>query len=240
MGAAGWIPLDATVGETDFVDSGHIRVAQFGSLVSRLNAREFEILDYRVAGGSAESTDTARERYAPYIGEYRNAESSTDLEVKVMDGGLVIDIPNQALLALDDPDDEGRWVCKMARHVYVTFDRTNQDGTGGFEAFTLHEVYSLPRRADLDAIDADVPPRLVPYLGRYHIAALAADFEVYWKNTRLELRHPRRDRAFRLEPTGEDGAWKTRNGPYTISFVIDEDGNVASMTLDVANEFRKR
>jgi hypothetical protein len=40
----------------------------FGSLNSRLNAQKFEILDYRVVGGGAESTSAVQERYAPYIG----------------------------------------------------------------------------------------------------------------------------------------------------------------------------
>jgi transglutaminase-like putative cysteine protease len=240
MGAAGWIPLDATVGEADFVDSGHIRVANFGSLNTQLNAQQFEILDYRVVGGGVESADAARERYAPYVGEYRQKESSTDCEVKVMDGVLVVDIPNQAMLALDDPDEQGRWVCKMARNAYVSFDQPNQGETGNIEAFTLHEVYSLPRQMDSDTADAHVPAEFLPYLGRYHMAALAADFTVSWKRAGLALQHPRRNRAFTLERIRAGRAWKTRGGPYTISFVTDQNGNVASMTLDAVNEFRKK
>ena len=47
-GPAGWIPLDTTIGETDYVDSGHIRIGVFGSVATSLNARSIEILDYRV------------------------------------------------------------------------------------------------------------------------------------------------------------------------------------------------
>ncbi|MEW5984193.1 MAG: transglutaminase-like domain-containing protein [Acidobacteriota bacterium] len=47
MGAAGWIPVDTTITETDYVDSGHIRVGVFQSLATVLNARSFEILEHR-------------------------------------------------------------------------------------------------------------------------------------------------------------------------------------------------
>ena len=45
-GKAGWIPVDSTAGEIDYVDSGHIR---FGELVS-FNPVKMEVLDYRAGG----------------------------------------------------------------------------------------------------------------------------------------------------------------------------------------------
>lgn len=44
MGEAGWIPVDATVREVDYVDSGHIRLGSF----TTFNPVEMEILDYTV------------------------------------------------------------------------------------------------------------------------------------------------------------------------------------------------
>jgi hypothetical protein len=44
MGEAGWIPIDATAREVDYVDSGHIRL---GTLTS-FNPIEMEVLDYEV------------------------------------------------------------------------------------------------------------------------------------------------------------------------------------------------
>jgi transglutaminase-like putative cysteine protease len=48
MGEAGWIPLDTTRHETDYVDSGHIRIGIHQSTATALNARTIEILDHRV------------------------------------------------------------------------------------------------------------------------------------------------------------------------------------------------
>jgi len=47
MGGAGWIPLDTTRREMDYVDSGHIRIGVHQSTATALNARVIEILDYR-------------------------------------------------------------------------------------------------------------------------------------------------------------------------------------------------
>ncbi len=47
MGEAGWIPVDVTSHETDYVDSGHIRLGVLKTKVTVINFREMEILDYR-------------------------------------------------------------------------------------------------------------------------------------------------------------------------------------------------
>ena len=49
MGAAGWIPVDATAFETDFVDSGHIRITELQSAAANaFNGRKIMVLDYRL------------------------------------------------------------------------------------------------------------------------------------------------------------------------------------------------
>jgi transglutaminase-like putative cysteine protease len=65
MGAAGWIPLDTTASEVDYVDSGHLRIGVFGSVATSMNMRSIEILDYRGAGrgnASRHPASTSRPR----------------------------------------------------------------------------------------------------------------------------------------------------------------------------------
>ena len=47
MGPAGWVPVDATAGEVDFVDSGHLRIGVYESPVTALNPRQMQVLAYR-------------------------------------------------------------------------------------------------------------------------------------------------------------------------------------------------
>ena len=233
MGPAGWIPVDATAGETDYVDSGHIRVAELVSLVSRLNAQEFEILDYRLSGGSTNSAEAA-ERYASFCGTYRRKGSPARYEVKIMDGCLVVNLPSRALLALNDPDDRGRWVCKMTKGLYLTFDRGNE---GEITGLVIHERASLRRRDGPETKDRrDVPADLAPYIGRYHHAATGKDFEVIARGPRLALRHPGLDKTFDLEPEA-DGSWRTSNAPYTALFLVDDGGKVVTLILEEENAF---
>lgn len=48
MGDAGWVPVDATALENDYVDSGHIRIGVLGTASVTLNHTEMEILEYRI------------------------------------------------------------------------------------------------------------------------------------------------------------------------------------------------
>jgi len=48
MGDAGWIPIDVTVHETDYIDSGHIRLGILKSPQTIINYEEIEILDFKL------------------------------------------------------------------------------------------------------------------------------------------------------------------------------------------------
>jgi hypothetical protein len=48
MGEAGWIPIDVTANETDYVDSGHIRLGILKTPQTVINYDEIEIVDYNL------------------------------------------------------------------------------------------------------------------------------------------------------------------------------------------------
>jgi hypothetical protein len=239
MGDAGWIPVDATAGETDYVDSGHIRIGAYASLSSRLNAQEFEILDYRIAGGTQAATEAAEERFAPYLGDYEQPDTSQKASIRIQDGSPVLDLQGKAMLALHPPDGDGRWRCKISRHLYAIFEGEGLPPVGGIHSFTLHETYSLPRRSVPESTD-DAPPELRRCLGAYYMAALDADFVVGLRRGQLELQHPRQKRPWPLTRVEGGNRWKVPNTPYFIEFVEDEGGRVESLIFDAATRFRRR
>jgi len=51
MGDAGWIPIDVTIHETDYIDSGHIRLGVLKSPQTIIDYEEMEILDYTLYPG---------------------------------------------------------------------------------------------------------------------------------------------------------------------------------------------
>jgi len=48
MGEAGWLTVDVTIHETDYVDSGHIRLGVMDTKQTILNYQEMEVLEYKV------------------------------------------------------------------------------------------------------------------------------------------------------------------------------------------------
>ena len=46
VGEAGWIPIDATLHESDYVDSGHVRLGELHTQSTLINYREMKILNY--------------------------------------------------------------------------------------------------------------------------------------------------------------------------------------------------
>jgi hypothetical protein len=236
MGAVGWVPVDATGPEIDFVDSGHIRLGMFESFAARANSKEFEILDYRVAGVTAEKAEAAAAKYEAYVGEYGYHGVPKACEVLVQDGSLVLNIPDKVALAFDDPDEAGRWQCKLAKHVYLTFE-TNE--TGEVVEAHLHELHELPKQSGLDDMDDDEPEGLRPYLGKYLLAAVNAEFTISYKRGGLRMYHPLTKKTSSLSPPNEDGGWVSDNDRHTVYFNRDEDGNVSSMTIDGTSKFKR-
>jgi hypothetical protein len=77
---------DTTASETDYVDSGHIRIGVVQSLATSLNARQFEVLEHRLApasGPAAAGGTSGATTFDACIGESTNAERG--LVVKVLD-----------------------------------------------------------------------------------------------------------------------------------------------------------
>jgi hypothetical protein len=236
MGDVGWVPVDATGPEIDFVDSGHIRLGLFESFATWANSKEFEILDYRIAGVTAETIESAAARYAAYVGEYKHPGMPKPCEVLVQDGRLVFDIPDNVALAFDDPDESGRWQCTLASHVYLIFEMN--DAGEAVEAH-LHELYDLPKRSEPGVLDDDVPQEFRPYLGKYFLAAANAEFTITYKRGGLRVHDPLEDKTSSLSSPNEEGGWVSDNDRHTIYFKREDDGRVSALTIDGASKFKR-
>jgi transglutaminase-like putative cysteine protease len=234
MGEAGWIPLDATVGETDYVDSGHIRVGVHESGATALNPVAIEVLDHQLNAGETQATDTAK--YEPYVGEYTNVEAGRTMTVLVQDGGLALDIPDQLVLALHDADDEGRWGAKLSEKVYVLFERDDADRVVEMQ---IHEIVRMQRTADPDEVDAEVPERFRPHLGKYLLAPVNAEFTVIYRDGSLAVEDPLNNKTVGLQLPDDRGRWMDEFDKHAISFDREEDGVFQTLVLDAANSFQR-
>lgn len=236
MGEAGWIPLDTTIAETDYVDSGHIRIGILQSLSNALNPRVIEIVDHRVSGAVASSPAAGASKYDPYVGEYRNIERGNPVKVLERDDALALDIPGQTVLTFKEPDARGAWRSTISDDVFVTFERGD---SGAVAAMTLHQATRLPRTGPPASPLDGVPAEFRPYPGVYLFQQAQARFTVVYEGATLVINDPLAKRAFKLKPGGQPGTWIDEFGKFTVHFDTDAGGAIAAMRLEGTTLFRR-
>jgi hypothetical protein len=236
MGSAGWIPVDATAMEIDFVDSGHIRLGFYESPATAANLKEMEVLDYRIGSGTGEeASEAVEDKYEEYVGSYTGPAGAV-FKVLVKDGALSVDIPDRMVLAFNDPDEKELWYCKLSNLLYLYFVK---DDSGNVIEMQLHELVPLPRQSGPEESPEDVPEEFTPYLGKYLLAALQAEFVVLYRDGGLAIYDPLAIATVRLQPPDEDGRWLDEFDKNTIFFDKDEEGNVQAMNIDAVSKFRR-
>jgi transglutaminase-like putative cysteine protease len=239
MGRAGWITVDATANEIDYVDSGHIRIGEYQSMVTALNPKKMEVLDFRAGSMKMGQTEEPASRmYKAYVGEYTNPSTKTVLKVFVQGGSLAVDIPGKVVLALNDPDEKGLWYCKLSNQLYFTFKRKYL-GFGKVVDMELHQIIPLPRKSGPEKVNNNVPEKFRPYLGTYSLAALQADFTVLYKDGSLAVNDPLEKKTIKLQLPNEKGRWLDEFNKNTIFFELDNQGNAKTMKIDSVDKFTR-
>jgi len=237
MGKAGWIPVDATAFETDYVDSGHIRIGVYQALATALNPKKMEVLDYRAGSmkmGQAE--EAVPGKYEAYVGEYASISKNLVVKVFVQGGNLAVDIPEKIVLAINDPDEEGLWYSKLSNQLYCTFEKID---SGKVIEMQLHQIITLPRKSGPEKVNGNVPEKFRPYLGKYSLAALQAEFTVLYKDGSLAVDDPLAKKVIKLQPPDEKGRWVDELNKNAIFFELDNQGNVESMNIDSVTKFQR-
>jgi hypothetical protein len=236
MGDAGWIPIDTTVREIDYLDSGHIRFGMHQSLTTSFNPHKMKVLDYRLGQEDVAMDDRAMEElYEDYLGKY---EGPGGLKVKVFiqNGSLTVDIPGKMALAFDEPDAEGLWYCKLADKLFLAFEK---DGGEKINVMNLHELIRLTRKSDPEVMDEGVPGELRPYLGTYLLPQLQAEFEVLHRDEGLAVYDPLARQTIGLQPPDHRGRWLDEFNKNSMRFETDDTGGVTAMIIDSRTEFRR-
>jgi pimeloyl-ACP methyl ester carboxylesterase len=236
MGDDGWIPVDATAFEIDFADAGHIRIAELQSTSTAFNGKKIEVLDYKLEGKTTAKSVAAAESFEPYLGMYTIPDGSRTFEVTEKEGNLTLVIPNQAILPFNPKDERGRWICKLAPRVYMTF---HENENSKADAMTLHEIVSMQKKSSPDTISESMPQEFVPYLGNYFFAAVNAEFSVSFLDSSLAVYDPLKKATVRLQRPDENGGWMDEFNKNTAYFEKDGDGKIVAMKIDAATTFQR-
>jgi hypothetical protein len=235
MGKAGWIPVDSTAFETDYVDSGHIRLGIYQYVTTALNPKKMEVLDYKAGSAKMGQAEQATsEKYEKYLGEYTNIAANMKVKVFVQGGNLAVDIPGQMVLAFNDPDEDKAWYSKLSNQLFLMFE---EDKSGKVVEMQLHQIVPMPRKSGPEKVNNSVPKKFRPYLGKYSFAALQADFTVLYKDGSLAIDDPIEKTTVKLKLPDEKGRWVDEFNKNTIFFDLDDRGNVKAMNIDSVTKF---
>jgi len=170
-----------------------------------------------------------------YLGTYTALSGPLmykEFEILIQSGQLAVNLPDQIVVALDDPDEEGLWRLTLDPSLAVSFVL---DEAGQVTALQWHEageVFALPRGTapeepplDLDAVQK--------YLGAYERPEEEGSdpVEVLIYDGHLAVKTPEVAVVLELYAPDGKGKWHFRLNPaVSISFQEDEEGNVISFT----------
>ncbi|MFH1198085.1 MAG: transglutaminase domain-containing protein [bacterium] len=237
MGDAGWIPVDATAHEIDFVDSGHIRITELISLIgNNFNGKEIEVIDYKLGDKTRDSIAEEKNNYEPYLGKFTNPTDGGTFTILVKEGNLSVDIPGKMVLPFNDEDAEGKWICKIAPQIFLQFSK---DEKGIINKMDFHQIVSVPKKSDPETIEENVPGEFIPYLGNYYFAAINNNLTVTIEDGSLAVIDPTERETIKLQNPREDGGWIDQYNKNIVYFEKDVDGIVTGMKIDVVNKFTR-
>ncbi|MBN2172777.1 MAG: transglutaminase domain-containing protein, partial [Bacteroidales bacterium] len=224
LGDAGWIAVDATAHEYDFVDAGHIRLGE----KTAFNPKEMKILDYRM--GSEEMAEQIPEEWAKYIGEYFFEEKNSTFKILYQNGILAVDIPGSQVLALNPPDENGILYPKLTKQINFSF---KEDLYGNIQKMKLQQVFLLQKKSEPESIEENVPEEIRPLLGVYLFPQPQSDFEVFYENGILAFNNTLANQIIHLPTRNKNGLWIDESETKEIEFVKNEEGNVIRMIINI-------
>ncbi|MGB6872660.1 MAG: serine hydrolase [Dehalococcoidia bacterium] len=186
-----------------------------------------------------EPTDAdATEDYEPYVGKYIanfGEFKNTVFTVLVQNDRLAIDVPDQQVFELKEPDEEGKWYFVISNEIAVSFERDENDNVIGMKMYQAGMTFDLPREGV--EIAPEIPlDELQKYLGSYRFEELQVTVEVLIQNNRLAIDVPGQ-MVYELYPPDENARWVFRVTPdISVSFNETPTGQVDSLIMYEAGQ----
>jgi len=235
MGEAGWIPLDTTAHEIDFLDSAHIRIAEHKSNTTAFNGEKIEILDYRVNNTKMGEAHEASHQYDKYTGKYKSIDKKIVAIVKVQEGTLVVVPRKNTYLPLAKPDERGYWYCKLDTNVFFVF---HEDPPGKVTQMELHQLVNALKKSQLSSESSKAPEKFRTYLGKYLLAATNETLTVFYKDGNLVIDVPK-EKLIKLHPIDGEEKWIDQHNSKIVYFEKDDQGNINTMKIDVIIKYKR-
>jgi len=181
----------------------------------------------------AEINAGVREQYANYLGSYTanfGPFRNTEFTVTVQNGRLAVDVPNQLVFELEEPDEEGLRRFRIMPQIAVSF---SLDDGGNVTSMSLHDSGEINTLTRGPPTQEDVyPVDMERYVGEYQTEDPNATMKVVIIDGRLALDLPGQPISLELYPPDDMGIWYLRLNPtVAVSFNEGEDDKIHSLNL---------
>ena len=228
MGNDGWIPVDATIGESDYIDAGHIRLGENVTF----RPIKMEILDFRSRTKNGEAVIPYDLKVMP--GSYMNIEQYRMFKIIPKDEGLAIDIPGRMVLDLNLPDDHGIWYPRMTREISITPGNINDDKA---EKMIMNQYFRLRKTSSADTALNEMPEEFKKIVGNYQFAPARLALDVMLSEGILTTPEPfgRSKEKISYSKTGD--TWTDKTGSYEIGFTMNSENEITGLNLTVKTDF---
>jgi len=230
MGDAGWVPVDATINEADYIDAGHIKL---GEKVT-FRPVSMEVLDYRSVSKNIEVV--IPDNYRPMLGSYMNIEQYRMFKIIFKDGELAIDIPGRIVLDLNLPDVRGKWYPKMTREISLTPSDISGNKAG---KMIMHQYFRLTKMSSSQTGLNEMPVELGKLAGNYQFGPAKLSLNVIFDNSTLTTEDPRGRSKDKISYYKSGDSWIDKSGSFEIGFITNTENEATGMTLAVKTEFQR-
>ena len=230
MGDNGWIPVDATIRETDYIDAGHIRLGQNVTF----RPVRMEVLDFRTEMKSTEISLPMP--FGNMLGSYMNVEQYRMFRIIDKNGGLAMDIPGRAVLDLNPPDDRGRWFPELTQEISIT---PLNKADGNIEKMIVHQYFRL-RKISVPESGMDLMPEEFRELtGNYQFAPANLSIDVTFSNGLMSTKDATGKSSEMRCYIKKGEKWIDETGVNEIEFISNSNNEVIGIILSAGTEFRR-
>jgi hypothetical protein len=154
----------------------------------------------------AEMNAAAREQFANYLGSYTanfGPFRNTEFTVTVQNGRLAVDIPNQLVFELEEPDAEGLRRFRIMPQIAVSF---NLGDGGNVTSMSLHDSGGVNTLTRGPTTQEDAYPMdMERYVGEYQTEDSNATMKVFIIDGRLAIDLPGQPISLELYPPDDMG-----------------------------------
>ena len=230
MGNGGWIPVDATISEINYINAGHIRLGENASF----RPVKMEIVGFR-SGLDSQNTGIS-DSFDPMIGSYMNIDQYRMFKIIHKAGVLAIDIPGRIVLDLNPPDDQGRWYPKLTRDLSLSTENT---ADGKVDRIFMWKHSRLRKMTAPGANLTGIPPELTKLTGNYQSVPEKLSLDVMFTDGSLTTQEPTGKSKERIVYLKKGDIWIDKTGNYEIGFTENSENEITGMNLAVKTEFQR-